>query len=126
MIVGYHVSFSAYGFWLPNDPRGSWSEFVGKWELYKTAGKATRTTESRSLARRPHDRAAQPAAKAELARPPVRFTLDQVGSIGRAFGEYVAKSKLEVWACAIMPDHVHVVFARYRLLAEAVVNKLKG
>src|SRR4051812_39201122 len=32
MIVGYHVIFSAYGFWLPNDPRGSWSDFVGSWE----------------------------------------------------------------------------------------------
>jgi REP element-mobilizing transposase RayT len=126
MIVGYHVSFSAYGFWLPNDPRGSWSEFVGKWELYKVAGKATKTTENCSLARRPHDRAARLAAKAELARPPVRFTPEQVRSIGRAFGEYAAKAELEVWACAIMPDHVHVVFACHRLAAEAVVNKLKG
>src|SRR4051812_43899841 len=33
MIVGYHVIFSTYGFWLPNDPRGSWSDFVGSWEL---------------------------------------------------------------------------------------------
>jgi len=29
MIVGYHVIFGMYGFWLPNDPSGSWSEFVG-------------------------------------------------------------------------------------------------
>jgi hypothetical protein len=28
MILGYHVIFGAYGFWLPNDPRGSWSDFV--------------------------------------------------------------------------------------------------
>ena len=33
MIVGYHVIFGVYGFWLPNDPRGSWSEFVASWEL---------------------------------------------------------------------------------------------
>lgn len=25
MVIGYHVIFSTYGFWLPNDPRGSWS-----------------------------------------------------------------------------------------------------
>lgn len=25
----YHLIISGYGFWLPNDPRGSWSEFVG-------------------------------------------------------------------------------------------------
>ena len=35
MILGSHVIFSAYGFWLPNDPRGSWSDFVGSWELFR-------------------------------------------------------------------------------------------
>lgn len=49
MIVGYHIIFSAYGFWLPNDPRGSWSDFVGSWELFRY-GPATKTTERRSLA----------------------------------------------------------------------------
>ncbi len=34
MIVAYHSIFCAYGFWLPNDPRGSWSDFVGAWELF--------------------------------------------------------------------------------------------
>jgi hypothetical protein len=33
MILGSHVIFGAYGFWLPNDPRGSWSEFVGAWDF---------------------------------------------------------------------------------------------
>ena len=126
MVVGYHVSFSAYGFWLPNDPRGSWSNFVGKWELYRAAGKATRTTETRSLARRPHDRGLRAAAKRELDRAPVRFTPEQVASIGRAFDTYVSKAGLAVWACAIMPDHVHVVFAPHRLAPKEVVNKLKG
>ena len=33
MVRWYHLIISAYGFWLPNDPRGSWSDFVGAWEL---------------------------------------------------------------------------------------------
>ena len=44
MIHGYHVIFGAYGFWLPNDPRGSWSDFVGAWELLKF-GPATKRIE---------------------------------------------------------------------------------
>jgi len=31
-----------------------------------------------------------------------------------------------VWACAILPDHVHVVFGRHTLKAEQVVIQLKG
>ena len=45
MIRAYHAVFTAYGFWLPNDPRGSWSDFVGSWELFRfgpaTKAKAT-------------------------------------------------------------------------------------
>ncbi|HUT10853.1 MAG TPA: hypothetical protein VMY42_10175 [Thermoguttaceae bacterium] len=49
MVLAYHVIFGAYGFWLPNDPRGSWSDFVGSWELARF-GKATKVSTRRSLA----------------------------------------------------------------------------
>lgn len=62
MIIGYHVIFGMYGFWLPNDPRGSWSDFVGSWELYRY-GPATKTTERRSLAYQPHEHEKRLAAK---------------------------------------------------------------
>jgi hypothetical protein len=26
MVIGYHVIFTMYGTWLPNDPRGSYSK----------------------------------------------------------------------------------------------------
>jgi hypothetical protein len=66
MIAGFHVIWSAYGFWLPNDPRGSWSDFVGAWDLFRAGGRATKTTETRSLAKRPHDRAQRLATKQAL------------------------------------------------------------
>jgi hypothetical protein len=68
MIIGYHVIFSTYGFWLPNDPRGSWSDFVGSWELFRY-GPATKTTQRRSLAYDEHDRARRLAAKKALKYP---------------------------------------------------------
>src|SRR5438874_9310157 len=69
MIVGYHVIFGAYGFWLPNDPRGSWSDFVGSWELFRY-GQATKTNETHSVARRPHDIRRRLDAKESLKYPP--------------------------------------------------------
>jgi len=126
MIVAYHVTFGAYGFWLPNDPRGSWSQFVGAWELFRVGGKATKTTESRSVAARPHDREKRLGTKHALKNPPVNFTPDQVLAIGKGFGDYASKSGLVVLACAVLADHVHLAFARNRLDPEQVVNKLKG
>ncbi len=126
MVIGYHVIFSAYGFWLPNDPRGSWSDFVGAWDLFLAGGKATKTDETRSVAQRPHDRERRLATKGSLARTPVKFTGLQARAIGNGFAEYVAKSGVPVWACSILPEHVHLVTGRFRMDIENVVIQLKG
>ena len=83
MILAVHAIFSAYGFWLPNDPRGSWSTFVASWELYKY-GPATTVSTHRSLAYRPHNKQLRQKAKDDLNYPPVLFTGIQARAIGRA------------------------------------------
>lgn len=125
MIVGYHIIFSTYGFWLPNDPRGSWSDFVGSWELFRF-GRATKTTETRSRAYDEHDTRLRLAAKRAMKYPPVNFTGSQARSVGRAFGKYIAKRNIEMWACAILPDHVHLVTGRLPMKVEQLVIQLKG
>jgi hypothetical protein len=97
VIVGYHIIFSSYGFWLPNDPRGSWSEFVGSWELFRY-GPATKTNQTRSLAYRAHDRTLRKAAKSVLKYPPVHFTGLQARAVARGFAGYVERTGLPVWA----------------------------
>lgn len=124
-MLGYHVNFGAYGHWLPNDPRGSLSDFVGSRELFGF-GPATKTTETRSVARRPHDRALRLAAKTALKYPPVKLSGIQARAVGRGFARYVERSGLVVWACAILPDHVHLVLGRHRLPVEQIVIRLKG
>jgi hypothetical protein len=64
MILAAHVILSAYGFWLPSDPRGSWSDFVRAFDLLRF-GDATKTDERNSLARSPHNSALRAAAKKE-------------------------------------------------------------
>jgi REP element-mobilizing transposase RayT len=125
MIVGYHIIFGAYGFWLPNDPRGSWSTFVGSWDLFRY-GPATKTEERRSVASHKHDHALRLAAKTALQRPAVQFTGEQARAIGRGFAKYFEKSGRVAWACAIMPDHVHLVVGRGDTSVEQLVIKLKG
>ncbi|MCG3178640.1 MAG: hypothetical protein BIFFINMI_00968 [Phycisphaerae bacterium] len=125
MVRASHVIFGTYGFWLPNDPRGSWSDFVGAWELARF-GKATRVTTRASLAWRSHDMAARLAAKKVLKYPFVRLTGRQARAVGRGFGVAAEKGRIAILACSILPEHVHLVLARHRSKAEQVVNYLKG
>jgi REP element-mobilizing transposase RayT len=125
MVRAYHLIITAYGFWLPNDPRGSWSDFVGSWELLKF-GPATKVSTRRSLARSPHDVPKLLAAKKALKYPPVAFTGIQARCVARGFAEYVTKTNLTVWACSILPEHVHLVIARHTYKVEQMANLLKG
>ena len=125
MVIGFHVILTAYGFWLPNDPRGSWSDFVGAWELVRF-GRATTTDERRSLARNPHDLRTRLAAKNALKYPAVQFTGAQARAIGRGFAGLANRSDLKVWACSILPEHTHLVVGQHRYPIEQIANLLKG
>jgi len=125
MILGYHVIFGTYGFWLPNDPRGSWSDFVGSWELFRF-GPATTTDTRTSVAGQPHDRAAREAAKQALKYPPVIFNGEQALAAGRGFARSAERGGVSVWACSILPEHVHLVIGRHSSKVEHIVNCFKG
>src|SRR3954471_20144789 len=117
-MLASHVIFGTYGFWLPNDPRGSWSEFVGAWEVFRSGGRATKTTETRSVAGRSHDHTHRIAAKLVLKRPPVKLNGLQARAVAQGFAHYAERSGLSIFACAILPDHVHLMLAAHRLSPE--------
>jgi REP element-mobilizing transposase RayT len=120
-----HVIFTAYGFWLPNDPRGSWSEFVGAWELFKF-GPATKTDTRRSVAGERHDPNLRRAAKAALQRAAVNFDGRQARAIGRGFATACADAGYVFRECSILPDHVHGVIDRHERPVERIVGHLKA
>ncbi len=124
MVLAYHVTFGAYGFWLPNDPRGSWSQQVRARHL-RRFGPATKVTTTRSLANAPHDPAQRLRAKRSLKYSAVHFTNAQIVVIGEGFDQIIDKLRLQIFACAIMPDHVHLVTARHSEPIESVVGFLK-
>jgi REP element-mobilizing transposase RayT len=124
MVHGYHVIWGAYGFWLPNDPRGSWSDFVASWELARF-GKAIRPTGRRDVDLRQWQ-AWRTAAVRALKFPPVVLTDEQVRAAGTGFGNCVRKSGLTIWACSILAEHVHLVIARHTYPVEQACILLKG
>jgi REP element-mobilizing transposase RayT len=125
MVCAYHIILSAYGFWLPNDPRGSWSTWVRSWELFRAAGPATQVATRRSVAKRPHDRAARLRAKEALKYPPVIFNGAQARSVGLGFAEAARDGFYLIHACAVLPDHAHLVVARDGRPVEQINSHLK-
>jgi len=126
MIHGYHVILPMYGFWLPNDPRGSWSDFVRNWELVRF-GKATKSMERKALTELSETELKQrEAARSALKYPPVSIDGHQALAIARGFASMARKSKYTIWACSILPEHTHLVIARHKYKVEQIANLLKG
>ena len=124
MIHAYHLIWGTYGFWLPNDPRGSWSETVYAWELARF-GKATKSIARRDID--PEDyRRWRTQARRALKYPPVTLTGQQTQQVAVGFKRYIERSRLAVWAFSILPEHVHFVLGRQRYKVEIVANLLKG
>ncbi len=107
MIHGYHVILPHYGFWLPNDPRGSWSLFVARWELARF-GKTTRFLEQPTLAQLTEEEIQQrDTIRHSLLYDPVSLNVNQAHSVAIGFRAMAAKSGYRVWACAILPNIAH-------------------
>jgi REP element-mobilizing transposase RayT len=125
VILGYHFIFSAYGFWLPNDPRGSWSDTIRQLDLLQF-GPATKVTTARNLAHDEHDRTLRFQAKRALLHKPVRFTGIQARAIYRGFLVAQEEAGYEVCALSIMPDHVHLVMHAHPRGADLIARHLKS
>ncbi len=125
-MLAIHYVMGYYGFWLPNDPRGSGSNFVGSKNLLPY-GEATKVTGQQSVAKWPHDNQLRQGAKQSLALPPVRLTGMQARLIAHGFRDWLATESLPVHALAVMPDHAHLVLPPHpRLTAERIPPRLKA
>jgi REP element-mobilizing transposase RayT len=125
MVLGAHVIFSAYGFWLPNSPGGSWSDFVRRWELLKF-GPATKVETRRSIAKQPFNRSLRDAAKRVLMYPPVIFNGLQARALANGSAHVAQRTNCALYAFAILPDHAHLVIGRHHYPIQQLANLLKG
>lgn len=123
MIAAYHLIFTVYGSWLPNDPRGSSSHEI-------------RNPVIREIGELHHGRKrVQPAGKTirdfyDVAKPLLQnevltFDDDQISIVAEAFAEVIRKNGYTCYACAIMADHVHLVIRKHRHKAEQMIENLQ-
>jgi REP element-mobilizing transposase RayT len=119
MVLAYHLIWVAYGWWLPNDPRGSMSHHVASDVIGDLGvlhhGRKRIQPASRDI------RAFYERAGEVLKFPLLTFAPRELSAIARAFEEVVCAERYTCYACAILPDHVHMVIRKHRHLAEQMI-----
>lgn len=124
-MLAFHGIVTAYGFWLPNDPRGSWSKWVGSWELFLAGGTPIQAGTTLSVAGKKHDYQSRMRTKNSLLRRPVSFSGVQTRAIARGFANSIRKSHYTVLACSILPEHVHLVIGQHKNSPGSILGHFK-
>ncbi len=119
IVIAHHLIFTAYGWWLPNDPRGSNSKTI-------------RDDVIAELGEIHHGRKrVQPVsgvigefyreADKRLRHQLLTFSERDISAIATAFEEVTKEQRYTCWACAIMGDHVHLLIRKHKHLAEEMI-----
>jgi REP element-mobilizing transposase RayT len=123
IVIAYHLVWMGYGWWLPNDPRGSMSTYV-KQDVLKELGQlhyGRKLLQPRSW----EIRAYLQRSEALLAFPRLTFGNAEVNCIARAFASAIERFKYTCYACAIMPDHIHILIRKHKHKFEEMVRNLQ-
>ena len=119
LVIGHHLIWAAYGWWLPNDLRGSMSRFVYSDVLRELGelhyGRKRIQPASRDI------RAFYEDAGSKLKHALMQFTQPEVDAIAAAFRGVINECRYTCYACVIMFDHVHVLIRKHRDFAEEMI-----
>ncbi len=123
LVIGHHLIWTVYGTWLPNDPRGSGSCVVTNSKL-KPLGDVHRGRKSVQPSSR-EIRDFYQKAEGQLAFEVLKLSASMIQRVGQAIGSCCIERRYTCWACAVMPDHVHVVVRKHRDTAEQITDHLR-
>jgi REP element-mobilizing transposase RayT len=123
MIIAHHLMWTAYGWWLPNDPRGSTSHFIAS-DVIASLGElhyGRRPIQPAGWAIRDfYGRAPEKLEHSLLKMEPCDFPI-----IADGLAETIQSYRYTCWACTIMPDHVHILIRKHRDTAEQMIGRLQ-
>lgn len=124
MIIAHHLVWTAYGWWLPNDPRGSGSHTVRADVLADLGeihyGRKRVQPPSRDI------QAFYTHAALRLKHPLLTFDASDLTAIGEHIGHSIRRHGYTCWAAVAMTDHVHLVIRMHRDRAEAMIEYLQA
>lgn len=109
---------------LPNDPRGSGSRTIATpllAELGELHYGRKKKQPAGSVVREFYQ-----AAEERLMFDLIRFDAEQIQLVADSIGEAIREHQYTCYACAIMPDHVHMVIRKHKHLAELMIDSLQS
>lgn len=123
IIIAHHLVWTAYGWWLPNDPRGSTSSFVCSdviFDLGNLHQGRKRIQPASAIIREFYEEAAS-----KLKYPLLKFQPRDFPVIAQAFASVISRERYTCYACAIMPDHIHLLIRKHKYLAEEMIAQFQ-
>ena len=124
LVIAHHLIWSAYGWWLPNDPRGSTSREVADEGIARLG--PHHYGRRRNLPRFDELDRFQAAAERVLKFQRLAIGEAETRIVAQAFEETIRRRRYTCYACAIMPDHVHVLARKHRDKAEEMIEALQS
>ncbi len=123
IVIAHHLICTAYGWWLPNDPRGSTSRTVAS-DIIAELGRLHR-------GRRPIQPPSQDIrefyeqADGKLMFPLLKFAPNEVPIIADGFARAISRHRYTCYACAVMPDHIHLLIRKHKHKAEEMIENFQ-
>jgi REP element-mobilizing transposase RayT len=123
MVAGYHLIWSVYGSWLPNDPRGSSSHEIRipEIEALGELHRGRKIIQPNSAEIRRFYEEARKVLKHEL----LTLDADDIQVVAHSFAQVIQERRYTAYACAIMPDHVHMLIRKHRFRAEQMIEHMQ-
>lgn len=124
IIIAHHLIWTAYGWWLPNDPRGSFSKTIAC-DIIAELGElhlGRKTVQPASFDIRDFYRRAAKALKFPL----LQLDRRERQNVAEAFGHIITGRQYTCYACAIMSDHVHILIRKHKHQAEQMIENLQS
>lgn len=124
LVIAYHLIWTVYGWWLPNDPRGSGSKTVRNPQLNDLGelhyGRRSQQPSVQEIRKFYNE------AKSRLRYPLLKLRGNEVASAARGLADAITAHRYTCYACAIMPDHVHLILRKHKHTAEQMIENLQS
>jgi REP-associated tyrosine transposase len=120
IVIAYHLIWTAYGWWLANDPRGSMSKCIRS-DILADLG-ALHHGRKRVQPASCDIREFYERAGSRLQHRLRTFDDACIGTISEAFADTIRHHRYTCYAAVVMPDHVHLVIRKHKHIAEEMIG----